>query len=138
MAIKILRNELIDAIELNRLLETAHWNIEPPTRLQEALRKTWGWLTVRDESDNLIGFVRVFSDGVKHAYVLNMIVHPDHRKKGIGSALMAELMRFLGEHRLMPTPAATPGNVDFYRRFGFEAESNGSTAMCIRRKYWEE
>ena len=135
---KIIRNEPINATELNRLFETAHWNIEPSTKLQEALEKTWGWLTVRDDSSNLIGFVRVFSDGLMHAYVLNMIVHPNHRKKGIGSALMTELMHFLGENKLVPTLAATPGNVDFYRKFGFETESNGITAMCIRRKYWED
>lgn len=37
------------------------------------------------------------------------------------------------ENNLYPTLVAGPGKTDYYAKLGFEVESNGYTAMCIRR-----
>ncbi|MBW7477531.1 GNAT family N-acetyltransferase [Paenibacillus oenotherae] len=131
------RNANVSAEELNALLATQKWDM-PLDKLELSMKSTWGWITARNEQGELTGFVRVFSDGFYHAYILHLLVHPNYQHKGIGTAVMKELMRLLGEHRLMPTLVATPGNVSFYRKFGFETQMNGLTAMCIRGlPYWE-
>ncbi|MDB5054632.1 MAG: ribosomal-protein-alanine acetyltransferase [Bacilli bacterium] len=133
--IRVDRNESINAIELNDLYRTNNWQIDPIEKLEKSLQTLWGWLTARNQENRLIGFVQVLSDGIRHAYILKMIVHSDFRKQGIGSIIMTELMTMLRENNLYPTLVATPENDKFYEKFGFEAESNGFKAMCIRKAY---
>lgn len=130
--ILITRNEHLSAAELNDLFRTNQWQVEPVEKLERSLQSSWGWIIARTNEQRLIGFVQVISDGIQHAYILKMIVHPDFRKKGIGSMVMAELMKMLKEHKMKPTLVATPGNAGFYEKFGFKTVSNGCTAMCIR------
>lgn len=132
MPVIIERNSDIDVHELNTLLATNHWEVEPAEKLGDALKRSWGWIGARDGAGNLIGFVQVLSDGLRHAYILKMIVHPDWRRQGVGSRIMTELMALLGEHGLVPTLVATPGKAGFYAKFGFATECKGLTAMCIR------
>jgi ribosomal protein S18 acetylase RimI-like enzyme len=131
--IKIVRNGKVNPTELNELFRTNNWQIEPLGKLETSLNTSWGWITARSLSDSLVGFVQVISDGIRHAYILKMIVDPDLRNRGIGSLIMIELMDLLRENELVPTLVATPGKDEFYRKFGFETESNGFKAMCIRK-----
>ena len=132
---QINRNEKFDINELNELLATNNWRTDPVERLEKAVNCSWGWITARDEEGRMIGFVHALSDGIRHAYITRMIVHPEYRNKGIGTRIMNELMNMLREENLYPTLVATPGKAEFYRRFGFETESAGLTAMCIRKPY---
>jgi len=125
-------NGEVDVQELNELLKTNNWNVADLDKLESALINSWCHIIARDSGGKLIGFVHVLSDGIFHAYVLRMIVHPDFRKKGVGSAIMSLLMRVLKDSQLKPTLAATPGNESFYEKFGFKRESRGIVAMCIR------
>lgn len=134
---KIERNCPYELSELNSLLESVNWDEVPTNKFDKMHSLTWSWITARDETGRLIGFVRVLSDGFRHAYILGMIVHPDFQDQGIGTAIMTELMEMLGEQQLMPTLVAVPGKEHFYQQFGFEVESNRFTAMCIRKPYWE-
>ena len=69
----------------------------------------------------LAGTARAISDGVFHGKVLDVIVHPDCRGRGIG----AELVRRLHEHpalsecRLVEL-ACVDELVPFYEGFGYE------------------
>lgn len=120
--------------ELNNLLETNKWNM-PQEKLEETIRLSWGWIGARNDENKLIGFVQVLSDGYRHAYIMRLIVDPAYRCKGVGSKIMEELMKVLRTNRLLPTLVSTPGNDLFYKKFGFEEESNGYKAMCIRKAF---
>lgn len=125
-------NEKIDANELNELLKTNNWGIPDTDKLEKALALSWCWLTARDEDSRLVGFVQVLSDGIRHAYILRLIVRPECQKQGIGTALMTALMKILNENNLLPTLVATPGKDAFYEKFGFRQECKNMKAMCIR------
>jgi ribosomal protein S18 acetylase RimI-like enzyme len=130
--VKIYVNDILGIAELNTLLETNNWQISELINLESALNSSWCHVVARDVNNKLIGFVHVLSDGIFHAYILRMIVHPDFRKMGVGTRIMIELMRVLSEAGLKATLAATPGNEQFYEKFGFKRESKGIVAMCIR------
>ena len=125
-------NENIDTNELNDLLETNRWRIPDTAKLEKALELSWCWLTARNEKSQLVGFVQVLSDGIRHAYILRLIVHPEYQKQGIGTKLMNTLMGILKENNILPTLVATPGNDRFYEKFGFKPEYKNMKAMCIR------
>ena len=61
------------------------------------------------------------------AYLEQLIVANNYRRKGIGSELMnkfEEISRKKGCHKLtLKTTDKIPGTVDFYRKHGFEVEA---------------
>lgn len=130
--IKIEKDVYITAKELNQLLKTNNWHVDNLEKLEKMLKTSWCYLTARNSENRLIGFVQTISDDIFHAYILRLIVHPDFRGKGIGTAIFQELMTVMEQHNLKPTLVATPGNKTFYEKFGFKQEIKGLTAMCLR------
>lgn len=128
-------NDSVEAIELNDLLATNQWDIHPIDKLIHCLKISWCNVCARDQNSKLIGYARVLSDGIRHAYICSLIVHPAFRKQGIGKKMMEELLTFLKYNNLYPTLVAGQDTKEYYKRFGFEIESNGYTAMCIRKPY---
>ncbi|WP_100488405.1 GNAT family N-acetyltransferase [Sporolactobacillus pectinivorans] len=135
MNTSILRNELVNAVELNELLATNNWDVHPIERLEEGIKASWGNVCVRNENRQLIGYARILSDGIRHAYICSVIVHPGFQKQGIGTAIMNESLDMLRENKLYPTLVASPGKKSYYEKLGFETESSGFTAMCIRKPF---
>jgi len=126
------RDGFVSSRELNELFQTNNWQVADTEKLEKSINNSWGHITARNEGGALIGFVQVLSDGIMHAYILRMIVHPDYRKRGIGTQIMTELMKILNENGLKPALVATAGNDTFYGKFGFRSECKGLKAMCIR------
>jgi GNAT superfamily N-acetyltransferase len=131
-AVTVERNGPVGAAELNKLFATNGWQVDGLEKLEASLAGSWCRISARAADGALVGFVQAISDGIRHAYILKMIVHPDFRRQGIGGRIMEELMAALGEHGMLPTLVATPGNEGFYARFGFRSECKGLKAMCIR------
>lgn len=126
---KTIRNEKLNPQELNDLLSTIGWGSNPNEKLEESLKLSWGWITARNEKNDLIGFVQVLSDGIKHAYILRLLVHKDHQGKGIGTLIVKELMSWLEENDLNPILITKPKEEAFYNKFGFSREQNGFISM---------
>ncbi len=90
-------------------------------------RHSLGWVCAR-EGDMLVGFVNLAWDGGAHAFVLDTVVAPDRRSRGVGAELVAraaEGARAAGCHWL---------HVDFeehLRSFYFEACGFSTTAAGL-------
>lgn len=69
------------------------------------------------------------SDGIKHAYILRMLVHKDYQGNGIGKAIMKELLIMLEEEKLNPVLITKPKEESFYKQFGFKREDNGFISL---------
>ncbi len=126
---KIERNAKIDVNELNNLLKTIGWGLSSSKKLEESLGLSWGWVTVRDDENRLIGFVQILSDGIKHAYILRLLVHRNHQGKGIGTKLMENLMQFLEESNLNPVLLTKPAEESFYSKFGLSRSNKGFISL---------
>ena len=126
---KIIRNEKINYKELNELLGTIGWKLDSISKLEKSIKLSWSWITARDEDNKLVGFVQVLSDGIKHAYILRMLVHKDHQGNGIGKKIMDELMEMLKEENLNPVLITKPKEEGFYEKFGFGRENNGFISL---------
>lgn len=65
-----------------------------------------GWVTAR-RGDALVGFCNVVTDGGRHAFLVDTVVHPDHQGSGVGRELV---------HRAVQECRASPAqwlHVDF-------------------------
>lgn len=89
---------------------------------------------VDNHSDTLIAFARVLTDFVYKALVFDVIVHPKHRGRGLGDALMramfeADALRNVQSIELYCLPEMAP----FYDRFGFSVDDTG--CVFLRRRH---
>ena len=87
---------------------------------------------VERESDTLVGFTRVLTDGIFKAMVFDVIVAPDRRGDGIGrllieAALAHERVRDVEHLELY----CRPEHVPFYERWGFE---RAPADLCFMRR----
>ena len=68
--------------------------------------------------------------GLDNMYlIVDVMVHPDHQKQGIGRMLLERINGFLGDlasdgRVLMVNLMATPGNEGFYEKFGYVRRPN--------------
>ncbi len=78
----------IDDAELVSLTRSHGGDAEPGwwDRVRE---HSLGWVTARSSTGVLVGFVNVAWDGGDHAFLLDTKTAPDHRRRGIATAVVA-------------------------------------------------
>jgi spermidine synthase len=82
----------------------------------------------------MIGMGRAVSDGVSDAYIQDVVVMKDLRGRGIGAAIIREIVGFLRERRIgWIGLVAEPGTKPFYRRLGFEV-MEGYAPMLLKKE----
>lgn len=90
-----------------------------PDRLEAAVRGST-WVQTLWEGEALIGLVRVVSDDASIAWLQDILVHPDHQRRGLGRQLMqAALDRFGHVTRICLMTDGTVAQRAFYTAFGF-------------------
>lgn len=78
---------------------------------------------VATEAGTVVGFARCVTDGLSNGYLSMVVVAQEHRRKGIGSSLVREIMG--GEPGITwVLRASRPGAREFFRRLGFQASTD--------------
>ena len=73
------------------------------------------------ESGHLIGFIRAVGDGASIVLIQDIIVSPEHRRRGIGSSLMRAMMeRYSGVYQMELMTDDQPDTAAFYESLGFK------------------
>lgn len=86
-------------------------------------------------ADKLVGFGRVIGDGCFTFYIQDVIVHPDHQRKGLGTAVMQNIMSYIravgGENACVGLMSAGD-RAGFYEQFGFSIRPDDAPGMeCL-------
>ena len=72
------------------------------------------------DGDQLLGIIRAVGDGYTVVFVQDILVFPEHQRKGIGSALLqAVLDRYSHVRQILLATDNTPKTIGFYRSMGF-------------------
>ena len=80
----------------------------------------------------VIGCGRVIGDGGLHLYLTDVIVMPAHQRRGIGTSVVAALVRYIESvphQNVLAAVLPTPGLVTFYARHGFRPQPAESPVM---------
>jgi len=112
-----------DLPEIEQILrmspETAAWSIEA---LAHALRHHAPYFLVVRQEQGIAGFIfgRKMAD---EAEILNLAVHPDLRKRGIGNALVGKLLHTFAQDAVtqvfLEVRESNAAAISFYKKFGF-------------------
>jgi len=107
----------VDLDELSNLYRIAPLGEKPPDALAVVFGNSMYACFVYND-DALVGAGRALADGLDCAYLADVAVHPEHQGRGVGQAVIRDLMARCREHRKIIL-YANPGTEGFYARLGF-------------------
>lgn len=86
------------------------------------------------DGGKLVGMMRALSDAVRWATILDVLVHPDYRNQGLGTALLNRLLAEEIMH-VRTIYIGTENAKMFYAKNGFEtANDKGEWMILIQRE----
>jgi ribosomal protein S18 acetylase RimI-like enzyme len=131
----IFKETLPDIKEYWNLFQTTGWNQDYNFSVQDlanAIQNSWYSMSIYD-SDKLIGFGRVIADGVHHALIVDLIIHPDYQSKGFGSRLLDKLVSKCKKNKIRDIQLfSAKDKYAFYEKFGFEKRPDNAPGMQLR------
>ncbi|WP_247730412.1 GNAT family N-acetyltransferase [Halovivax limisalsi] len=93
----------------------------------------FGVTVVHGPTGETVGMGRVVGDGGTVYQLTDMAVHPDHQRRGLGSAILAALDAWIDETAPPNAYVNLLADVDgFYERFGYEETRPASKGMFRR------
>lgn len=83
--------------------------------------------------ERLVGFGRIVTDGVQHAMIYDLIVHPEYQGTGIGTLLLDNLVRRCRDAGIRDIQLfCARGKRAFYEKRGFVARPDDAPGMQHR------
>jgi len=120
----ILRNASLNGTDVEDLRVAVGW--DRMEGLYDAiLKRSYAHFSVT-VADKLIAFVNVISDGIGDAFLVDLMVHPDHQHQGLATALVERAIEEISRDGVRCMEVIFDPRLDgFYRRFGFHIVSAG-------------
>ena len=113
-------SEHLKTEDIARLLKMTYWaDKRSPETIEKAVGNSSCYGIYVDGSESLAGFARVISDYATAYYLCDVVIDPEHRHKGLGTALVAHIVT-LPEYAGLRGFLITRDAHDLYRKFGFE------------------
>ena len=126
------RGEPPTAEEFERLFRSSGWaeaSAVPADRLAASLSCAWYAVCARIDGE-AVGTGIVLSDGALHALIVDVIVMPEMRGRGIGTEIMRRLIARCQEAGVLGVQLfSARGKRDFYERLGFVARPDDGPGM---------
>lgn len=123
----------IDLYELEELCDSVGWARRPIRKVRIALQHSFVVLSMwehRGGFRRLIGFARATSDYAFNATLWDVVVHPDFQGRGLGKAMMEEMIRELRKSDISNISLFADAHVvEFYNQLGFNADPEGIKGM---------
>jgi ribosomal protein S18 acetylase RimI-like enzyme len=125
-----------DAGEIVALYRSTGWwqeGRDDPSEIGELIRGSLVFVVAVDRaSGRAVGMGRVISDGVSDAYIQDLVVLPEYRGRGIGGAILRQVLAACRAKGIGWIGLIAEGGSDgFYRPFGFGVDE-GDVPMMYR------
>ena len=112
-------NPTITPQSLADLREAVGWN-RSEEDYPRAFQGYWASIGGLTAEEMLVAWCAILSDGVRHAVLLDVIVHPTYQRQGIGRALVAKAIEHIRAHDITLIHVDfLPENAAFYQHCGF-------------------
>lgn len=122
--------------QLIQLYQYAWWAKD---RVKEDVEKMLGNIylsfgMIAEDTDQLIGFARVLSDGIYKAMIYDVVLHADYQGKGFGKLLVTELLKHPKlQHIAHIDLYCLDEMIPFYEQFGFYYDHRMLNLMRLKK-----
>ncbi len=126
--------ELPSVEDFNNLRDSVGWGRIENGLVAKGLSQSLYSICLKHNNE-VIGCCRLVGDGALKVYVEELIVHPNHQKKGLGTLLMDKIMEYVkGNYRKGCSIGlfANTGLEKFYNKFGFSKRKEDMPGMLYR------
>jgi len=125
-----------DTEEIVSLYRSVGWwqdERDDPAGIGDLIRGSLVFIVAVDRrSGKAIGMGRAISDGVSDAYIQDLVVLPEYRGRGIGKAILRQILKLCRERGIgWIALIAEGGSGEFYRRHGFGVEEGDIPMMYL-------
>nr|YP_009397133.1 hypothetical protein [Thuretia quercifolia]ARW66319.1 hypothetical protein [Thuretia quercifolia] len=126
-------NSNINLYDLEELCDSVGWVRRPLKKVKKAIDNSFLIVYLfyyRKNHKRLIGFARATSDEAFNATIWDVVIHPDFQGRGLGKALMNQLIKKLRYYDISTiTLFADPQVIKFYKQLGFIIDPDGVKGM---------
>ncbi len=117
------------------LREKAGWMQFPPEEAECCVKNARMMICARDEG-KAVGAARLLWDGGYVAFLSDVVVDPDYQGRGIGRALVEEVIRRMKADmkpgwKVKLTLNCSKGKEPFYEKFGFRERPNENAGAAM-------
>jgi spermidine synthase len=117
-----------DPLDIMALYKDAGWwkqSYDNDTSFLDTLVQGSACFAAAFDQNTMVGMGRALSDGMRDAYIQDMVVLKQYQRKGIGRRIVRALVDRLKEKGVdWIGLISTPGNQDFYKGMGFKPMEN--------------
>lgn len=125
----ITRKDISKIVRINHF-NSPHWSYD---EILNNLKQKHCYGFLAEYQDKIVGFA-IYEVDKQYIHVINLSVHPDFRRTGIGSQLLAILLDKLGTKRRIIDFIINERHIDFQ----LFLKTNGFKATEILRKYFNK
>lgn len=128
------REELPDPETFAALREAADMTPRSRAGLERGLpNSVYGVVALHESTGDIVGMGRIVGDDATVYHVCDMVVHPDHQRRGLGTRIMEALEGYIEETAPPNAYVNLMADVEgFYERFGYEETRPASRGMYRR------
>lgn len=126
--------EHFDENEIKTLYESVGWTsyLRYPDLLEKAYAQSLQTLAAYKDNQ-LIGIIRAVGDGVSILYIQDLLVSPEHQRKGLGSRLLNEMLQWFPDvNQVVLLTDDTEAMIHFYESAGFQLVQKAACCSLIR------
>jgi len=106
--------------DIARLLKMTYWaDKRSMETIEKSVSNSSCYGIYADDQEKLIGFARVISDFATSYYLCDVIIDPEYRNRGLGTALVSHIVTS-PEYVKLRGFLITRDAHDLYKKFGFE------------------
>ena len=106
--------------DIARLLKMTYWaDRRSMEQIEKSARNSSCYGVFLPETDRLAGFARVISDYATTYYLCDVVIDPEYRHRGLGTALVSHI-ESLQVYRGLRGLLITRDAHELYRKFGYE------------------
>ena len=132
----IVRDGPVEAGEIEDLRQAVGWDRSEGT-YDRVLARHYVHYTVRDNGGRLIGYMSVLSDAVADAFLLDLVVHPQCQRKGIGTRLVRRAVRDMKDAGVQCVQVTFDERLEpFYAQCGFHIFKAG--IIDFKNMEWDD
>ena len=135
MVPEITKNGQVDPKEIEALRDLVGWDRSEET-YESILKEHFAYYTVRSDDSNLIGYMSVISDGINNAFLVDLMVHPEYQKAGLGISIVRTAIADLKQACIRCVQVTFDDDLKpFYKQCGFHIFSGG--IIDFKHMNWE-